>query len=297
MPIQVDLDQNTDAWKEWRRWKIGASMAPVIMGVSPFQTKLQLWEQIVLGSEKAPSKAMIRGSQMEEKARAWVNEHYSDHGLRFRPACLQHDSLPWMIASLDGWICHLPGTDLEIKKAVEIKCPGTDAHMLALSGEVPHYYMPQLQHQMVVANLNEILYVSFDGENGVAIPVKRDDKYVREMLLPQEAAFYNSLLDFKAPEPCDKDVVAIDNPEASNAAEKYFELGAKIEELEKEMGNLRKFLIESANHNRAIIGKARLTKVMRKGNVDYGKIPELKGVNLDKYRNAPIESWRITAVS
>lgn len=32
-------------------------------------------------------------------------------------------------------------------------------------------------------------------------------------------------------------------------------------------------------------------KVTQKGNVDYKSIPELKGVNLDVYRKAPITKW------
>jgi hypothetical protein len=36
-----------------------------------------------------------------------------------------------------------------------------------------------------------------------------------------------------------------------------------------------------------------LTKVFKKGNIDYSKIPELKGVDLEKYRKPIQESWRI----
>jgi hypothetical protein len=35
------------------------------------------------------------------------------------------------------------------------------------------------------------------------------------------------------------------------------------------------------------------TKYIKKGNVDYAKIPELKGVNLDAYRKASKENWRV----
>lgn len=31
--------------------------------------------------------------------------------------------------------------------------------------------------------------------------------------------------------------------------------------------------------------------VMRKGSIEYAKIPELKGINLEQYRKDPVEAW------
>lgn len=288
----IDLQQNTPEWKEWRRWKIGASLAPVIMGVSPFQTKLQLWETILLEKETIPNAAMIRGASMEAKARDWLNEHYSDYGLRFQPACLQDDHFPWMIASLDGWI-----SSSYVARACEIKCPGQEAHLIALNGEVPAYYMPQLQHQMYVAQIDEILYVSFDGENGVVLTVKKDWDYINNQLIPQETSFYESLLNFKAPEASDKDIVTIADPEAISDALLYENLLQEIGMLEKSAEECKARLIIAAKHGRAKIGKLKIMKIMRKGAVDYEKIPELKCVNLEKFRKSPVESWRVTVSS
>ena len=42
----VDLQQNTPEWLEFRRLRIGASDAPVIMEVSPYTTPYTLWERL-----------------------------------------------------------------------------------------------------------------------------------------------------------------------------------------------------------------------------------------------------------
>lgn len=292
MPKIIDLEQGTPEWKEWRRWKIGASMAPVIMGVSPFQTKMQLWESIVFGEDKEANFAMKRGTRMEEKARQWINNRKMI-GSPYQPKCLQHDAIPWMIASMDGMaLTWLSG--VEIKEICEIKCPGAEAHLMALSGKVPDYYMPQLQHQMVVADLEEILYVSFDGEEGIEIVVPRDDEYITKQLMPQEAAFYQSLLDFAPPEMSDKDVEQIDDPEAIAVAFEYKRCLDKLAFLEKDAKNLKEKLISYAKHSRVSIGDLKLTKVIRKGSIQYDKIQELSRVDLEKYRKEPVVSWRIT---
>lgn len=42
-PIFIELDQRTDEWLMWRSQGIGASDAPVIMGVSPWSDPVSLW--------------------------------------------------------------------------------------------------------------------------------------------------------------------------------------------------------------------------------------------------------------
>lgn len=39
----LNLLQNTQEWEKFRLQKIGASDAPIIMGVSPWKTPFQLW--------------------------------------------------------------------------------------------------------------------------------------------------------------------------------------------------------------------------------------------------------------
>lgn len=46
MPV-VDIIQLSEKWFPWRKEGITASMIPVIMGLSPYQTPYQLWAELV----------------------------------------------------------------------------------------------------------------------------------------------------------------------------------------------------------------------------------------------------------
>lgn len=35
------------------------------------------------------------------------------------------------------------------------------------------------------------------------------------------------------------------------------------------------------------------TKTLRKGSIEYNRIPELKGIDLESYRKAQVESWKL----
>src|SRR6266404_2041612 len=74
MKIANQLPQNSKEWLAWRTSGLGASDAPVIMGVSPFTSQFELWlEKTGLGEREAfnPNavKAMARGTLLEPEAR------------------------------------------------------------------------------------------------------------------------------------------------------------------------------------------------------------------------------------
>lgn len=59
----------------------------------------------------------------------------------------------------------------------------------------------------------------------------------------------------------------------------------------------RQEMINLAGSNSAYGCGVRLTKYNKKGRVAYEKIPELEGIDLEKYRQDSIEAWRITIKS
>lgn len=167
----IGLKQNTPEWRQFRRTHIGASDAVVIMGLSPWCSPLKLYEQKIFDLEVQENIYMARGKELEPIALANFEK---DTGLIMFPMCIQHETIPYMSASMDG---------LNLYKTIglEIKCPGKSDHAKALKGEIPKKYYPQLQHQMEVCELPRIFYYSFDGESGVSILVERDQYYINEM--------------------------------------------------------------------------------------------------------------------
>lgn len=188
----VDVQQNTPEWLEFRKGKIGASDAASILGISPWETKQQCWERIVFGTSRKPNKAMIRGSKLEGKALHWLNKKT---GREYRPVVLQSLAHEEFIASLDGfWVDNSGKVHI-----AEIKCPGMQSHLSAIFGTIPEIYKPQLNHQMDLAGVDEMIYVSFDGDDGVILSCTRDGYYCVN-LLAEELNFLASTLDFKTPE-------------------------------------------------------------------------------------------------
>jgi len=185
--------QGSLAWHKFRRGKISASMAPTIMNENPFQTRTELWNSIIFEKDKPQSPAMKRGTEMESKAREWVNKVT---GREYKPMVVQSIPYPDIIASLDGYYLDEKGK----VHILEIKC-GKTSHKIALEGQVAPWYHAQLQHQMNIVGVDEMLYASYDDEDGgVILPCEKSEEYCAR-LLTEELNFFTSIINFRAPEP------------------------------------------------------------------------------------------------
>lgn len=267
----------------WRRNGIGSSDAPVVMGISPWTTPYQLWQDKVFGNvERFDNPSMKRGRDLEETAR---QEFEKIVGTLVAPDCIVHSKFDWMRASLDG-------IDADRKVMVEIKCPNQEDHSLALSKKVPEKYWPQVQHQMEVAGLDQMYYFSFDGRNGVLVEVRRDPSYV-DKLLESESNFWDLVLKKLPPELTDKDYVDMEgNKEWERIAKEYLAIKA----LEDKGNDYRDRLI-SLSQGRSSKGYGiTLQRQICKGSVDYSSIPNLEGVDLDQYRKKSFEKWIVRSI-
>lgn len=289
MPKRIALTQGTPDWLAWRRGGITASMAPVIMGISPFQTPHQLWENILSEKEQEKNFSMIRGSLMEKEALHKLNDLFKMINIEFSPACYEHETLNWMKVSLDAW-------DDVRKVAAEIKCPSEANHRMARDGKVPDYYIPQLQHQMFVMGIDMIVYASYRNGELHLVDVQIDQYYIENKLIPAEKEFYQSIIDFKRPRVTERDVPIIIDGLATHAAENYLRIMDQIQNLQQDADLLKTQLIQHSKGESAIIGPLKMTKVMRKGAIQYENVPEMKDLDLDQYRKETVESWRIMRI-
>ncbi len=171
----------SEEWLSFRRTKIGASDAPIIMGDSPWTTPIQLMEQKIYGVEIPDNEYMKRGRELEPIA---LKAFEDEMDLTLFSMVIVHEKIEFMIASMDGMT-------IDKKKAVEIKCAGKRDHFMAENGIVPQKYKAQLQHQMEVCQLNEIYYYSFDGNQGISLIVERDQEYINELLDREKEFWYN----------------------------------------------------------------------------------------------------------
>jgi len=267
-----------------RKKYIGASDAPAVMRVSPWKTPLQLWMDKVSDHVSTfTTPAMQRGNELEERARQCFENMT---GLVMFPNKVKvHETIPYMRASLDGM-------DIEEQNFVEIKCVNLVDHTMAMAGKVPEKYVPQVMHQLEVCQLDMGYYFSFDGKDGVIVKVYRDEKYIKN-LIKEEENFWQCVENFIAPPMTEKDYKIMTSQEWQDIAGRWLSTKKQLKELEKAEAELRGSLILMTEERNCTGSGVCVQKKLRKGNVDYSKIPELQGKNLDIFRKSNIEYWQI----
>ena len=277
--------QGSAEWLEMRRSHIGASDAPIIMGVSPWRTPLQLWkEKRGLLMEDRETFAMSRGKALEAEA---LQAFEVDTGLMMIPGGVYyHPEHPVLMCSLDGM-------SVLGETAVEIKCPGAKDHQLALSGRVPDHYYPQLQHQMAVLGHQHIWYYSYDGTSGKAVRVLRDDAYIVDMIA-RELAFWELVVSGVEPAATIKDFLQRSDDAWIALETRLADIQARRDLLDAEEDAVKVLLLESAGGFPCRGPRLTLSSATVAGRVDYKAVPELHGVDLEKYRKPGTTSWRFT---
>lgn len=152
-----------------------------------------------------------------------------------------------------------------------------------------------MMHQMAVCDLDLVKYVCFNGETGIIIDVKRDQKLIDEMIKKEEE-FYECLLQYTPPALTERDYIRRSDADWTFLSERYKNICQKLEEmkiLEKEEKLIKQQLIELSGSYPTMGAGIKLSKITRKGTVDYSKIEVLNDVDLDQYRKKSTEYWTV----
>jgi putative phage-type endonuclease len=130
---------------------------------------------------------MTRGTALEPEAR----KHYETiSGIPVTPACRQSNTHEWQRASVDGLA-------LDGSIVVEIKCGKSAYRQTKTNGQVPHYYIGQLQHILAVTGLPHIDFFCWLPDlPGVRLRIQRDDRYI-DRLIVAEYAFWQQLTELR----------------------------------------------------------------------------------------------------
>jgi putative phage-type endonuclease len=282
------------AWLEWRRGGIGSSDAAVIMGIDPWKTKYELYCEKVFGyADDNDNAAMARGRALEPIVRSRLEREYE---MLLEPRNVERP--PIHRASLDA-------ISFDGRFLFEIKCPGEKAHAVARGGKVPDYYMPQLQHQLLVTGLSHLTYVSFRDEELIEIAVMRQPEYI-ETLEKEELAFWARVVNRDPPQKESKDHDDKTNDVAwSEAAEAWLESKKNLDLYEETEKQARAALISLSNGGSSLGAGVKVTKVTEEGRIDYKSAYEELlliakeagledlGFSLEPYRKSPIIKYRL----
>lgn len=191
---EVELQQQTEAWLKFRKTKIGSSDAPIVMGVSPYSTPLELYNS-KLGLKERKQRPDNLAIQLGNRFEPAVRAHYElAVGIDCPPTILVHKRYPFLMASLDGY-------NKEKGIVLEIKVAGKDVFEAAKNGVCHEKYIWQVYHQLEVSGADECHFVvarteqrmgeHFISEITMCV-VKRNEDRIKEMLL-KELQFYDCI--------------------------------------------------------------------------------------------------------
>lgn len=248
------VDMGRDEWLEQRRGGIGGSDAPVIMGVNPWRSPMDLWlEKTGEFTEDIDNEAMYWGRTLEDiVAREFTKR--TGKKVRRRNAILHHKEYPWMLANVDR---------LVVGERSGLECKTTSAFYTD-DGTCPAHYYAQVQHYMAVTG-RELWYVAVlaGGQKFYLYEVPRSDIYIKE-LIKAEAEFWE-LVQTNAPPEMDGSKASskvlnqlypkakegeIDLPPDAFALVQQYDEAAESEKMAKTKKN------EAANKLKAMLGDA-----------------------------------------
>lgn len=187
----TNVVQGTQPWHELRATKFTASEAPIMMGVSKYQSREALLKQKATGERldvnSFQEKIFARGHAAEDTARPLVEKII---GEELFPATAISDDYDWMLASFDG-ITLLEDIVFEHK----LYNQNLFAHVLDGHLE-PHYYW-QLEQQLLVSGAEKAFFVCSDGTDKlfasceyVSLPERREQLIAGWLQFQKDLANY-----------------------------------------------------------------------------------------------------------
>jgi len=284
MSAILKLVQGTPAWHAHRATSRNASETPAVLGVSPWQTPYSLWLLRTGRKVQEVTPAMQHGSELEPAARAAYEKLT---GQILEPLVLQEGEYS---ASLDG-------ITLDGSLILEVKCPfkgrASELWKSVAAGVVPEHYGWQLEHQLMVSGAALAHLYVFDGTEGILLEVKpKPETWPR---ITKAWDQFQKYLETDTPPPLtDKDVRLREDQQWRAAATAYIAAKAQAEELATAADEAKAALIALTAHSSESGAGLKVTHFWKLGTVDYKKIPQLKGVDLEPYRGAAREEVRVT---
>jgi len=281
---KVNLVQGSLEWLEFRKTRIGASEAPIILGISPYMTPLQLWKEKTGREEgQRDSIAMEFGRRKEDQIRQYWEQKKGEF---YPPTTVFCEEYDFAMASLDG----LSSNENLI---LECKCVNEEAWNISSKNKVVDHHYAQAQHQLMVTGCKCVQFVYFHRSQYRSIEVFPDPEYIKDML-QKEVEFFELMISDEEPPMSEKDFVDMSEDAEWTALEiqaKY--LYQKLKECErqwKEMQDKFKTISGERNTKGDVI---RVTVVTRKGIICTKNIQK-DGIDLEKYRKEPTTSLRMT---
>lgn len=169
--IEMNVLNSNAEWLEARKSAIGGSDASSVVGLNPYKTNIELWQEktgLIVPEDISERPYVKYGHQAESCLRELFALDFPEYSVEYVENNMWiNDQKPWAHASLDGWL-----TDREGRKGIlEIKTTNILQSMQKekWNGRIPDNYYVQVLHYLMVtgfdfAVLKAQLKFDFDGE-------------------------------------------------------------------------------------------------------------------------------------
>ena len=174
-----------------------------------------------------------------------------------------------------------------------VQRPRLDAVEDRGGGRVPEHYQWQVQHQLMVAGAEVADFYVFDGTEGLLLEVAPDPSAWTQVHAAWDA-FMKCVSDGQPPALTARDTRVRDDGEWLSAASAYLEAKRAADATAKALDDAKAALIGLTDHAKEQGGGVSVTRLWKRGNVEYKRVPELAGVDLEQYRGAAREEVRVT---
>jgi putative phage-type endonuclease len=289
------IEQRSPEWFQQRKGKLTGSNIGTALGVNPYKKPADLMRQMVREWHNADSEfkgnvATEWGTANEANATIELEMFHlaapiEETGLHVHPV---HE---WLAASPDGLI----GDD----GVAEIKCPfglrAKEAPEFKTLFDQPHYFA-QTQIEMACTGRTWCAFYQW-APKGDNYHEQAFSQAWFDEALPKLKAFYDAyLVEREMPNAqryLEPRHTELNNEFIVDLVEQYKEAKERAKELEQQAKDLLSEIIDRCGESESEINGSKLSKVTKKGAVDYGKVPELEDVDLDQYRKVGSSYWAL----
>jgi putative phage-type endonuclease len=244
---QSKIDKRFDSIGGENRLKgIGGSEAGVILGFGYKKTPLDLWKiktKEVDEPDLSHIPAIATGIYFEDPVAQMIADRNPSWTVRHSNQTLWSKAYPFAFAHLDRTVNDGKSRGIPL----EIKTAGYDDHWGAEDTEdIPHYYYPQIQHQLAVTG-KPYAYVGvfiLTNRELRVYKIMRNDDYITNTLMTHEATFWEHVEDRIPPEPINASDILKLFPDPTGTIEatdtdieltrRYLEINVLLESLKDE---------------------------------------------------------------
>ena len=199
-------------WLEARQSGIGGSDAAAILGVNPFMTIQELYEDKTteIKNDRELTGPMKRGIVLEPIA---ADYYVEETGRTIREQDQKrHPDLNFMIGNVDREI--IEGINVDSPGILEIKCPGLQVMAKVKAHGLEDYMTTQLMHYLAIYGYNWGSFALFNAERWELIhfDLQADRDFI-SILMEREEEFWNNYVVPRIPPPIDLDAADLNIPQ------------------------------------------------------------------------------------